>query len=209
MSSLQANHLDKKSTLRTNAYAARRSLSEKSRRSLAICQTILSLPEYLSANIALWYVHCRSEVRTLSNCPKILSDPAKTIAVPYCTADQDRQRMLGLWKLESIHELKPGMWDILEPPKHRWDDPDRKISAEQLDVVIVPGVAFDRSGGRLGNGKGYYDRLLGSLASNTTTIGVAYDAQVMDSIPMGLRDRHVDMLVTESNVYHCQIQRSC
>lgn len=208
MSSLQANHPDQKATLRTKVHWARRSLSDKSRRSLEICQKILSLPEYQSADTALWYVHCRSEVRTLSNYPQILNDSDKTIAVPYCTADQNRQRMLGLWKLESIHELKPGMWDILEPPKHRWDDPDRKISAEQLDVVIVPGVAFDRTGGRLGNGKGYYDHLLDSLPSTTATIGAAYDAQIIDHVPMGQRDRPVDMLVTESHVYHCQVQRS-
>lgn len=208
MSSLQANHLDQKTTLRTEAYAVRRALSEKSRRSLTICQTILSLPEYLSASTALWHVHCRSEVRTLSNCPQILNDSAKTIAVPYCTTDQNQQRILGIWKLESIHELKPGMWDILEPPEHRRHDSDRKISAEQLEVVIVPGVAFDRAGGRLGNGKGYYDGLLSSLPSTTTTIGVAYDAQVIDHVPMDHCDRHVDMLVTESNVYHCQLLRS-
>ena len=61
--------------------------------------------------------------------------------------------------MESLEEMVVGKWNILEPPKEMWGNPDKEPPAEELDMVMVPGVGFDRTGGRMGNGQGYYDRL--------------------------------------------------
>lgn len=192
-----------KTRLRLEAYAARNAQSDKDSASRQICRTILLLPEYQSAHTILWYMHCRSEVRTLSLYPEILADQSKVIIIPYCTVDQHNQPMLGLWMLNNLNELEPGMWNIPEPPKRRWAETSKQVSAQTIDLVVVPGVAFDRNGGRLGNGKGYYDRLLAKLKGKTKLVGVGYESQLFEAVPMGVNDIYLDKLVTEKTTYQC------
>lgn len=91
-------------------------------------------------------------------------------------------------------DLTPSRIGIREPdPKGR-----RPARVDRLDVVIAPGVAFDRSGGRLGYGSGFYDRLLPRLRPDTRVIGVAYATQVVASVPTTPRDVPVDAVVTEA-----------
>ncbi|HFD13498.1 MAG TPA: 5-formyltetrahydrofolate cyclo-ligase [Crenotrichaceae bacterium] len=201
MSSLPAE----KYRLRQLAYTARRLQPNKDSASQTICQTVLALAEYQSATAVLWYVHCRSEVRTLSLCPEILADQQKNIYIPYCTVDQNNHSVLGLWRMEDLSELEPGTWGIQEPPRTRWHEEDRQVLPEQLDFVVVPGVGFDRNGGRLGNGKGYYDRLLAKLKNKVLLVGVGYESQLFDCVPMGDDDIPVDRVVTESAVYNCRL----
>jgi 5-formyltetrahydrofolate cyclo-ligase len=203
MSDLLAESQQQKNRLRRQAYALRNAQANKDHASRIICKTVLALPEYQSARTILWYMHCRSEVRTLALCADILADQSKTIVIPYCTVDQNNNPLLGLWKLDHLNELEPGMWNIPEPPRHRWADTSKQFSARHLDLVIVPGVGFDPRGGRLGNGKGYYDRLLAKLNDNTVMIGVGYQSQVFDAVPMTRYDVFMHKLVTEQNDYQC------
>ena len=69
----------------------------------------------------------------------------KRIVVPYCTTDENGENKLGLWLLESFDELVVGKWNILEPPRERWDDPAKTVAPDELDFVIVPGVGFGRN----------------------------------------------------------------
>lgn len=92
----------------------------------------------------------------------------------------------------SLAELRPGTWKIPEPPP---DAPE----APSIDFMIVPGVAFDRSCRRLGNGKGYYDRALASLRP-PQTVGVCFAAQLVDEVPTGELDASVDVVITEREV---------
>ena len=143
----------------------------------------------------MWYVGIRSEVRTAPFVKAALGR-GPTIVVPYCDGDA-----LGLWRLERFDELEPGTWGILEPPRRRWRDPDRRVPAEAVDFVVVPGVAFDEDGARLGNGKGYYDRLLPRLRPDCLGAGVAYESQLAPAVPMGPDDVFLDRVVTERAVY--------
>ena len=70
-----------------------------------------------------------------------------------------------------------------------------------LDLIVVPGVAFDRRGGRLGQGKGFYDRLLTQVRPDTLLVAPAFECQIFDSVPTLPHDRPVDRVVTETNVY--------
>lgn len=203
MSNLLADSLQK-NNLRREAYLARNAQADKDQASRVICQTIITLPEYQCARTVLWYMHCRSEVRTLSLYPEILADQSKIIGIPYCTVDQHNHPMLGLWRLDELHELEPGMWGISEPPRQRWTEAGKQLSPQQIDLVVVPGVGFDRNGGRLGNGKGYYDRLLVKMKGKAVLIGIGYEAQLFDAVPMGVRDIYLDKLVTEKAVYQCR-----
>jgi 5-formyltetrahydrofolate cyclo-ligase len=125
----------------------------------------------------------------------------KRIVIPYCTADDAGANKLGLWWLEKLDELIVGKWKILEPPRDRWGEPQKEIEPAQLDLVIVPGVAFSRRGGRMGNGQGYYDRLLGHARADCPLIGLCYECQLFDDLVVGPHDVFLDKVVTESAVY--------
>jgi 5-formyltetrahydrofolate cyclo-ligase len=182
------------------AYRARDRQPDKDGFSEVICRRIISLPWYSRARMVLWYAHCRSEVRTLAALVAELA-VGKGVAVPYCTVDQTGDRCLGLWRLKSLDELRPGMWNILEPPRERWQEADRQILAEQLDAVVVPGVAFDIRGNRLGNGAGYYDRLLARLRSDAVLAGVCFESQLLADIVSQPHDVSMDYVVTERCIY--------
>jgi 5-formyltetrahydrofolate cyclo-ligase len=187
------------------AYAARNAQANKDVVSADICRRVMSQTAYQQAKTVLWYAHCRSEVRTLPALQQQLNTD-KRIVVPYCTLDADGQKCLGLWHLLSFDELQPGMWNIFEPPPERWQEADRKIQPTELDMVIVPGVAFDTQGGRLGNGAGYYDRLLRQVRPDTLLAGVCYESQLLPDINMQCHDVTMDEVITEQAVYPGQRQ---
>lgn len=185
---------------RRKAYDARSAQSDKDALSRAIVDKFLEHSSYQQAKTVMFYLHCRSEVRTRDRVREQLSND-KRVVVPYCTKDADGQNRLGLWRLEDLQELQPGTWGILEPPKERWGEPGKEIEPEALDLVMVPGVAFDRRGGRLGNGAGYYDRLLKSVRNDTVLIGVCFEAQIMPEIIMEAHDMYMDYVITEAAIY--------
>ena len=191
--------MDKKQQ-RQQAYLARNAQVNKEEISAIICQRIIELPEYQQAKTVLWYVHCRSEVRTLSALSRELQGNRR-IVVPYCTVDENGEKCLGLWLLKSIDELQPGMWNILEPAKTRWQAADRQIQADELDLVLVPGVAFDVSGGRLGNGAGYYDRLLSHVRNDALRLGICYQSQIVSKVVRQAHDVLMDRVITEQAIY--------
>jgi 5-formyltetrahydrofolate cyclo-ligase len=189
-----------KAEQRQIAYAARNEQVEKEAVSAEICRRVLAQPRYHAARTVMWYLHCRSEVRTLATVVAEL-DREKRVVVPYCAVDSEGQKQLGLWHLQSIGELQPGMWNILEPPRERWIEQGKQVRPDQLDVVIVPGVAFDKQGGRLGNGAGYYDRLLQKMRPDAVLAAVCYEAQLLPQVAMDTHDVFMDFIITERAIY--------
>jgi 5-formyltetrahydrofolate cyclo-ligase len=101
-----------------------------------------------------------------------------------------------------LSELVRGCWGILEPPESRWYESGKQVAIEALDLIIVPGVGFDRRGGRLGNGQGYYDNFLQQVSVATQIQGICYESQLFDDIPMGGTDVAMDFVFTQSAIYH-------
>ncbi|WP_340121784.1 5-formyltetrahydrofolate cyclo-ligase [Methylobacter svalbardensis] len=191
---------DLKKRQRSKANDARNQQIDKEALSRIICDRFIAHPVYRQAKTVMWYSHCRSEARTQAALLCELTT-AKRIVVPYCTKDQQGHNKLGLWWLEDVAELVPGMWGILEPPQQRWGEAGKAIAAKQLDCVLVPGVAFDRNGGRLGNGGGYYDRLLKRVRADTVLIGVCFESQLVEQVVMEAHDVAMDIVITEKAVY--------
>jgi 5-formyltetrahydrofolate cyclo-ligase len=106
-----------------------------------------------------------------------------------------------------MDELVVGKWEILEPPRQRWGEPGKELDPGLLDLVIVPGVAFSRAGGRMGNGQGYYDRLLHRVRPDCTLIGLCYESQLFENLIVGPHDVFMDKVVTEAAIYEPQRQR--
>lgn len=191
---------DLKNQQRRKAYDARNGQTDKDVMSRIICAQFVAHPIYQQAKTVLWFSHCRSEVRTQSALLRELAT-GKRIVIPYCTKDEQGHNKLGLWWLEDFAELLPGMWGILEPPQQRWREPGKEIAPEQLDCVMVPGVAFDRNGGRLGNGAGYYDRLLTSVRADAVLMGICFESQLVGQVVMDTHDVAMDIVITEKTLY--------
>ena len=106
---------------------------------------------------------------------------------------------LGIARIDDLRaDLVPGWRGVREPRAigRRPARPDR------LEAVVVPGVAFDRGGGRLGYGGGHFDRLLAELRPGTPVVGVAFELQIVDGVPSEPHDRAVDIVVTECVIYY-------
>ena len=120
-----------------------------------------------------------------------------SMIVPYCEANE-----IVPVRIFSLDELAPsGSMKILEPKLSVRRDASRQILPEQLDVVLVPGLAFDLFGNRLGRGRGYYDRFLRRLPAGTLTIGLVFDAMIRDQIPCNENDYPVKLVITERQIY--------
>lgn len=186
---------ERKTKIREQAHAARNALPDKDALSKTIVQRFIGLPAYQSAKTVLFYLDVRSEVRTRHELPHALVG-GKKIVVPYCVDGE-----LELFHLESMDELDVGMYRILEPKAELRTVAAKKVPVEELDLVMVPGVAFDRRGGRTGHGKGYYDKLLEHARRETPLVALAFECQLFDEIPMMDHDVFMDQVVTEAAVY--------
>jgi len=188
----------RKAQLRRLAHAARDAQPDKDDLSRRIQDRFFVLPEYERARMVLFYLHIRSEVRTCGAVAAAL-ETEKHVVVPYCVADR-----LELFHLTSFDELAPGTLGILEPAMALRRDPRKRVTADQLDLIMVPGVAFDRRGGRLGYGGGYFDGLLCRTRPDARRIAVAFQCQIVDEVPMLRHDVFMHAIVTEEGVIEAE-----
>jgi len=183
-----------KETFRTIVAKRKHAMVDSQSLSQRIIQNLQTVPEFANCNIFMTYVDFGKEVRTF---PLIKSQiKEKRIVIPYC-----EQNEICLFLLKKLDELAVGYFGILEPKIELRRLTDRKIDVDELQVVLVPGVAFDRQGGRVGRGQGFYDRFLEKLPKKTLTIGLAFDFQVFDEVPMTSKDQRLNLIVSETGVY--------
>lgn len=184
-----------KAEIRARAFERRRNLADKDRRSSTICQRFCSLPQYGNSSAVLVYMHFRDEVRTGALVTRLFED-GKQVVIPYCVGNE-----LELFRLADLKELAEGTWGILEPKKELRSRAEKQVAPEELDLLAVPGVAFDRRGSRVGYGRGYFDRLLRQLRGDAWSVGLAFECQLFDQVPMDEHDVPLDMIVTEEAAY--------
>ena len=184
-----------KTAIRKQAHENRRNQENKDEVSQQIVERFLQLPEYSVAKTVMFYVDVRDEVRTRQALPDALKS-GKRIVVPYCLDDE-----LELFWLESMEELELGMYRILEPKNELRTVAAKHLQPEDLDLVMVPGVAFDREGGRTGHGKGYYDKLLQHARRDAPLVALSFECQLFDRIPAEEHDIYMDKVVTEKDTY--------
>lgn len=195
-----AELIERKQAKRRLAYDARNAQDNKDEVSRQAITRLIGLEAYQRATTVMWYVDCRSELRTQWALPDALAS-GKRIVVPYCTVDERGDNKLGLWWLEDMSEMVVGKWKILEPPRARWGEAGKEIAPEELDFVMVPGVGFSRDGARMGNGQGYYDRLLEKVRADCPLVAACYESQLFEEIIVGPYDVYMDIVVTELEAY--------
>jgi 5-formyltetrahydrofolate cyclo-ligase len=157
-----------------------------------IKERLFSLPEFIAAKTIFFYASFRSEVQTLSMIEESLK-LGKKVVLP--KVDKGRHRLM-LYEIKDISELSPGYMGIPEPSLFD----ERLVTLDDIELIIIPGAAFDYSGNRLGYGGGYYDILLSERKKEIPIIALAYEEQLVDSIPSEKHDVKVDMIVTDKGV---------
>ena len=158
-----------------------------------IIRRIMDLPEFLSlvpadAVVAL-FSPIRMEVDLLSHIG-LVREKGIQAALPRMCGDT-----LVFSKVQDVQSLCPGVFGIMEPQPE-----NAEAKQQDLFAICLPGLAFDRTGARLGYGKGYYDRCLKSKAGgrHPILIGVGYDFQLIESVPQEAHDQRLDYIVTPS-----------
>ena len=157
---------------------------EQRRRSEAIARKVFRLAAFRRAKMVCCYVSLPYEVHTWRMIEEMLKK-GKRVAVP---VTQPRTRRLWLSELRNpSRELTRGQLGVLEPrPGLR-----RPVRIKEVDLVLVPGLAFDGWGHRLGRGHGYFDRFLARLPKTTPTVGLSYRFQLLDRLPITAHDHAV------------------
>jgi 5-formyltetrahydrofolate cyclo-ligase len=180
-----------KFALRRRILAARDALAPAVREAAtaAIAQGLAALPSFVAARVVALTASCRSEWGTQALIRMALA-AGKTVALPRVDAPT---RMLELHRVtDPVADVAPGFQDIPEPLPGC-----ARVAIGDVDWILVPGVAFDHTGRRLGYGGGYYDRLLPLLARAAVRAAGAYDLQLVDEVPAAPHDLAVDTIVTE------------
>lgn len=183
--------MDKKE-LRRDIKERRKNLDLDTRENsnLVIRKKILDLKEFDKSKIVFTYVSYNNEVDTIKLIEKMF-DCNKKVCVPKVI---DRNGHMEAYLINSFNDLKKTGYGILEPFN------SNLVKHEDIDFAIVPGLAFDKKGGRLGYGGGYYDRYL-SKSVNAYKVGVAFDCQIVPDVPLEETDVKLDRIITFSYDY--------
>ncbi|MFH1234747.1 MAG: 5-formyltetrahydrofolate cyclo-ligase [Candidatus Diapherotrites archaeon] len=185
-----------KEGIRKAALEKRRGLGEEeaTAKSLLIARRAFSLSEIQSAGTISCYVNSGSEVRTDSLIEDLL-DAGKKVVVP-TVLDSQKMEMRCILSLNDLQK------------KNRFFEPKgcciKVEDCSEIDAIFVPGTAFDKTGHRLGYGKGYYDRFLAKLPAGIPIIGLAFECQLVEKIPAEKHDIRVHKIVTEKRAIRCR-----
>ncbi len=189
------SHLDRQE-LRQSILSARRQLplQDVNQKSQMIVERLCGLSQWHHAQTVLLYVAFRNEVETRSLIDRAVEE-GKRVLLPVSIK---KTRALELYPVLGSHDLVEGAYGIMEP--RRGQEP---IPPTQVDLVVVPGVVFDRSGNRLGYGAGYYDRFLESCRPEVVRVALAFDLQLIDHLPAEPHDQRMDYVITETELHRC------
>jgi len=182
-----------KPELRRRVLAARDALpgAERARLSVAICARAAALPELTAAATIMLFAAFRSEVDTGSLLSWAL-ERGKTVCLPRVLGSR---RMAAYRVTDPATDLVPGTWGIPEPREGL-----EEVPAELMDVVVVPGAAFDAAGRRCGYGGGFYDTYLPRTRAGVPWVALAFEAQLVDELPCEPHDLAVGAVVTEARL---------
>lgn len=193
--------MDKRQIIRNQIRAARRRLDPAfvSTVSAAVQREALNLDEWHAAENICCYLAMPVEIQTGAIITRCRAD-GKQLFVP---AYMQTVRKYAPAFFDPDDETALGRFNILEPVNPRW------IKAHKIDLVLVPGLAFDRRGGRLGHGCGYYDQLLSQAPLRSACkVGLAFDFQLYENLPLRKGDVQMDIIITEAAVHRCRPDRA-
>lgn len=185
-----------KEIVRMQNLSKRNSLSkqEVKKKSLLIEENLLRLPEFEKAESAMFYYGIDNEVETQNLIEKALQ-AGKKVFLPVTDFAKRKITPTEISSLESLQKTKKG---LLEPKS------GKEAKATDLDIIIVPGIAFDRQGSRIGTGRGFYDNLLRRVSTKIPLVGLCFEENLEESLPHESHDVKMDIVVTDKAVVRCK-----
>lgn len=186
-----------KKSLRKKMLEIRRSLSEdiKASESKTIYQNIINSDYYRNSNLIMAYVSLKDEVQTLSLMKTVIND-GKKLCIPFV---RDRSGIMIAAYIEDLSDLVIGEFGILAPDSNKL----RIVDPKKIELILLPGVAFDYAGHRLGMGLGFYDRFL-SKAISAKLVALAFSCQIVSDVPSEAHDYVMDYIVTKDCITDCK-----
>lgn len=179
--------MDKKS-IRKEMQKKRDAIENKEKIDKDLLEKLKNLDEFKSSDNFFIFVSYKSEFQTHDLIKDLIAD-GKNVYVPYVL---EKGKMIYT-KINSFDDLEKGSYSILEPK-------NPIPSTDRLDFILVPGLAFDKNGYRIGYGGGFYDRFLDSLDENAHRISVAYDFQIFDDLEPDTYDQPVEKIISPSKI---------
>jgi len=180
--------LSKKKRIRDIIEKQRKELNKDIKRVFdeQIFYKVIDSSEYKKSKTIFIYVSFEGEVDTHKIIKYALAE-GKQICVPKILSKEEGMKAIAI---SSFNELKPSVYNILEPESF-----DNTIDEKQIDLILMPGVAFDNKGGRVGYGGAFYDRFLAKIKSDAVKIALAYDFQILEEVPMDKHDKKIDRII--------------
>lgn len=164
--------------------------------SAAILDNLQEFKEYCEAETVMFFVAFRSEVETIPMIKRAIAD-GKKVVVPITKLETGT--LVPSLLLDCDKDLAEGTYGVLEPSAGAV----RPVDPEEIDMVMMPGAAFDRTGGRIGYGGGFYDRFIETLRPDVALAALAFDFQVVDEVPTEPHDRKIHFIVTDKEIIRC------
>ena len=149
--------------------------------------------DFKKSGVVAAFASIRGEIDTYPILEGVLST-GKRLALPHVSKDKTQLRF---YEVKNLNTLTPGEFGILCP------EPVHAVAMDKIDLILVPGLAFDLKGYRLGFGKGYYDRALPNLRPDALSVGLCYSFQLVDTVPAGTHDIPVKALLHEKDLEYC------
>lgn len=184
-----------KSEIRQNIVAKRDLLDKNTieKKSNSIKENLFSTEIYKNAETIFSFISFGSEVGTHTLIKEMLKD-GKKVGVPF-TYPKNRKMTVSEIK-DFDKDLEKGFYNILSPREEEL----KPIDPKDIDLVLVPGLGFDKKGYRVGYGGGYYDTFFEKVRDDVIKIGICFELQIIDSCPIDIYDVPVDYIITESNI---------
>ncbi len=186
-----------KDEIRSNIVKAVAALSAKEleAKTTRIENRLFEFANFLEANIALLYISSSCEVNSLEIIKRCFNYN-KIVILP---AFDPIKHKMKLMKIDNIDtDLTLGPRGILEPNPGQCN----VVPIECIDIAIIPGIAFDEKGGRIGTGDGYYDRLIPNLSITTRKVALSLEEQIVPQIQMEAHDKYVDIIITDKRIIY-------
>lgn len=161
----------------------------------AIEDRLFEFANFLESRIALLYTPVENEVATLDIIKRSFAY-SKIIVLPAFDPETFQMTLMKIDDPET--DLVEGPRGNLEPIPEQC----KAVPVDCLDIAIIPGIALDEKGGRIGSGKGYYDRLIPDLPITTRKVGLVFEEQIYPFVPQESHDKHVDIIVTEARIIY-------
>ena len=184
-----------KEIARLKNLSKRNSLTKKQvkQRSNEVQKLVEELPEFKNAKCIMLYYGVNNEVETRSLIEKALS-LGKRIALP---ATNFEKRAMVAREINSLDELAETSQGLLEPKTQK------PVEAKEIDLIIVPGVAFDKTCSRIGRGMGFYDSLLRKTSTKIPLIGLCFEENLEEKLPIESHDVKMNIVITDKKIIRC------